>query len=53
MLQRQLADLAPGEYLYVRAVQEDRGTAWSSPIFIVEPDTAGADAPDAGNAGPG
>jgi len=53
MLQREIADLAPGEYLYVRAVQEDRGAAWSSPIFIVEPDAAGAGAPDAGNAGPG
>jgi hypothetical protein len=42
MLQREIPDLAPGEYLYVRAVQEDRGTAWSSPIFIVEADADGA-----------
>src|SRR5690606_11999523 len=28
--------LRPGEYLYVRVVQEDRGAAWSSPFFLVE-----------------
>jgi hypothetical protein len=27
-------DLASGEYLYVRAVQEDGGAAWSSPFFV-------------------
>lgn len=27
-------DVAPGEYLYVRAVQEDRHAAWSSPFFF-------------------
>jgi hypothetical protein len=27
-------DLAPGEYVYVRIVQEDGGMAWSSPIFV-------------------
>lgn len=26
--------LAAGEYLYVRAVQEDGGAAWSSPFFV-------------------
>lgn len=26
----------PGEYLYVRVVQEDGGAAWSSPIFFEE-----------------
>jgi len=29
-----LRDLAPGEYVYVRAVQTDGGAAWSSPFFI-------------------
>ena len=33
-LQRPVEDLRPGEYIYVRAIQEDGGTAWSSPIFI-------------------
>jgi hypothetical protein len=33
-LQRIVEDLRPGEYLYVRAVQEDGGVAWSSPIFL-------------------
>jgi hypothetical protein len=28
-----LAGLAKGEYVYVRAVQEDGGAAWSSPFF--------------------
>lgn len=27
-------DLAAGEYLYVRIVQEDGGAAWSSPFFV-------------------
>ena len=31
---RTISDLAPGDYLYVRAVQIDGGTAWSSPFFI-------------------
>ncbi len=30
----ELEDLEPGEYVYVRAIQEDKGTAWSSPFFI-------------------
>jgi hypothetical protein len=29
-----LADLRPGEAIYVRAVQQDGGTAWSSPFFV-------------------
>jgi hypothetical protein len=33
-LHREIADLRPGEYLYVRVVQRDGGAAWSSPIFI-------------------
>jgi hypothetical protein len=33
-LQRIVEGLRPGEYLYVRAVQEDGGAAWSSPIFL-------------------
>jgi hypothetical protein len=28
------ADLAAGEYLYVRVVQEDEGAAWSSPFYV-------------------
>ena len=34
MLDREVAGLVPGEYLYVRAVQRDGGAVWSSPIFI-------------------
>lgn len=30
----ELEPLAAGDYLYVRVIQSDRGTAWSSPIFI-------------------
>ena len=30
---REIPRLAPGEYLYLRAVQEDGGTVWSSPIY--------------------
>ncbi len=33
-VQRPIEDLLPGEYLYVRAVQEDGGVAWSSPIYF-------------------
>jgi hypothetical protein len=33
-LQRSLPDLRPGEYVYVRVVQQDGGLAWSSPIFV-------------------
>jgi hypothetical protein len=29
-----LLDLKRGEYVYVRVVQEDRGLAWSSPIYV-------------------
>jgi hypothetical protein len=35
-LHREVEGLAPGEYLYVRAIQEDGGMAWSSPIWITE-----------------
>jgi hypothetical protein len=35
-LQRQVDDLTPGEYVYVRVVQEDGGAAWSSPIYVTE-----------------
>jgi hypothetical protein len=34
MLQRNLSNLRSGEYVYLRAVQEDGGMAWSSPIFL-------------------
>jgi hypothetical protein len=33
-LSREIENLVSGEYLYVRAVQEDTGAAWSSPIYI-------------------
>jgi hypothetical protein len=33
-LHREIKDLVSGEYLYVRAVQEDLGAAWSSPIYV-------------------
>ena len=33
-LHREIGDLVPGEYLYVRVVQADGGAAWSSPFFI-------------------
>ena len=33
-LQRPVENLTSGEYIYVRAVQEDMGAAWSSPIFV-------------------
>jgi len=29
-----LEDLKPGEYIYVRVVQQDGGMAWSSPIYV-------------------
>ena len=36
MLDREVRDLASGEYVYVRAVQKDGGAVWSSPIFLVD-----------------
>jgi hypothetical protein len=33
-LQGEIQDLRPGEYLYVRVVQDDGGMAWSSPFFV-------------------
>ena len=33
-LEREVSDLRPGEYVYVRAVQRDGGAAWSSPIYV-------------------
>jgi hypothetical protein len=30
-----LAPLRPGEYVYVRVVQEDGGAAWSSPVYVI------------------
>jgi len=33
-LREPIAGLRPGEYLYVRAVQQDGGAAWSSPFFV-------------------
>ena len=33
-LQREVRALRSGEYLYVRAVQEDGGAAWSSPFAV-------------------
>jgi hypothetical protein len=37
MLKFRITDLTPDEYVYVRAVQENYGMAWSSPIWVVEP----------------
>jgi hypothetical protein len=34
LLQRPVAGLRAGEYVYVRVVQVDEGAAWSSPIFF-------------------
>ncbi|MFP6641413.1 MAG: hypothetical protein VCC04_14295, partial [Myxococcota bacterium] len=36
-LERSIPRLMPGEYHYVRVVQEDEGAAWSSPIFVRGP----------------
>ena len=30
-----LSPLRPGEYVYVRVVQEDGGVAWSSPVYVI------------------
>ncbi|MGH0028374.1 MAG: CehA/McbA family metallohydrolase [Myxococcota bacterium] len=38
-LHREVKELRPGEYLYVRAIQQDGGIAWSSPIWIEAADT--------------
>jgi len=35
-LHREIDGLRPGETLYVRAVQDDDGTGWTSPIFVTE-----------------
>ena len=32
--ERSVENLISGEYVYVRAIQEDGGVAWSSPIYI-------------------
>jgi len=32
-----LSPLRPGEYVYVRVVQEDGGAAWSSPVYVTSP----------------
>jgi hypothetical protein len=39
-LHREVEDLRPGEYLYVRILQQDGGAAWSSPIFIASAEGA-------------
>ena len=36
--ERQIPQLAFGEFHYVRIIQEDGGVAWSSPIFVDEPE---------------
>jgi hypothetical protein len=33
-LRETLRDLAAGEFVYVRVIQEDGGAAWSSPFFV-------------------
>jgi len=35
LFESELEDLAPGEYVYARVLQENGGMAWSSPIFLV------------------
>jgi hypothetical protein len=32
-----VSGLVAGEYLYIRAVQQDGGAAWSSPFFCADP----------------
>lgn len=32
--ERSIPRLQPGDYIYIRILQEDGGTAWSSPIFM-------------------
>jgi hypothetical protein len=34
----EIPSLAPGEYLYLRLIQQDGGMAWSSPIYIKQMD---------------
>jgi hypothetical protein len=36
----ELKDLAAGEYVYVRVIQQDGGAAWSSPFFVNGPGLA-------------
>jgi hypothetical protein len=36
--ERSIPRLQPGEFHYVRIIQEDGGVAWSSPIFVDTPD---------------
>jgi hypothetical protein len=38
----ELKDLAAGEYVYVRVIQQDGGAAWSSPFFVNAPGLGGA-----------
>ena len=50
-LEIEVPELEVGDYVYVRAVQEDRFAAWSSPFFIVAADedqSEAASPPDAG-----
>lgn len=49
-LERRIPALSPGDFHYVRIVQRDGGTAWSSPIFV-DPPMAGQ-APAVGEAPP-
>ena len=35
---REIPRLMPGEYHYVRVVQQDGGAAWSSPIYVDPPE---------------
>lgn len=39
-LVRMIPPLLSGSFHYVRIVQRDRGVAWSSPIFVVSPESA-------------
>ena len=46
-LEETLAELRPGEAVYVRAVQRDGGAAWSSPFFVGAEPPAGSGAESA------
>ena len=54
VLEFEIPELTAGEYVYVRAVQEDGFAAWSSPFFIVgnESDAGRAEAPNENDEAP-
>lgn len=44
-LERRVPALRPGEFHYVRIIEQGRGVAWSSPVFATGP-ASGSEAPD-------